>query len=248
MKKTLILLWFITVAAITYAQPFTEKRFYDNYNRLTADSTKAFSYAVITFTDSTKKAGIKKVWTLDGKLKSITSLSDIASYECNGWEFVYHDNGQLKSQAWYNKGKLDGELLTCYATGVIKRQDIYQNDSLISGHCFTPAGKDTIWFKYISPAEYEGGLWAISRFVNAKMKYPKEAEKNEIQGTVYIQFIIDANGNISEEKIVSNTHRLLNEEAMRLFKLLPPTWKTRKVDGEPVPWHARLPLMFKLFY
>jgi protein TonB len=229
--------------SFTYGQALTEKKFYDSTHRIT-DSAHAHSYSITRYTDSTKKAGNIKTWSADGRLESDISYSNIAKGERNGQEINYHKNGQLKSQIRNNQGKLDGEVTTYYATGQLKRKDTYKNDSLLAGNCFTLAGKDTTWFPYITNAQYEGGNQAIMKFIRSKIVYPKRAWENGLAGKVIIAFFVDEEGVVYNERIISNTEPLLNEEALRVFRLLPSKWKPALLDGEPVKSRYVLPIYF----
>lgn len=221
------------------------KKFYDSTWKVT-DSSKASYYDITTYSDTTKTAGTIKNWFIDGRPRTDISYSNISKSVQHGYEKHYHENGQLKSQLWFNQGKLDGEVTTYYATGQLKRKDQYKNDSLISGNCFTRAGKDTAWFPYQVNGQYEGGNQALMKFISSNIRYPKRAREMGFEGKVMIQFILDKNGIVNNERIISNTEWLLNEETLRVFRLVPSKWKPAMLDGEPVKSRFVLPIAFRL--
>src|SRR5687767_15550979 len=106
MNRLYLLVIFVLTTVTCYSQS-TATNFYDSAWRKT-DSGRAAFHEVIYYTDIAKKAGTVKRWLANGTPRSAISYSDIATYKRHGSELIYHPNGQLKSQCWYNDGKLDG--------------------------------------------------------------------------------------------------------------------------------------------
>ncbi|HCM29625.1 MAG TPA: hypothetical protein DHW83_02230, partial [Bacteroidales bacterium] len=52
------------------------------------------------------------------------------------------------------------------------------------------------------PAQFPGGDEALLKFIRKKIKYPKQAIKNKISGTVYVQFIVEKDGSISDVTVI----------------------------------------------
>jgi periplasmic protein TonB len=244
MNRLYLLVIFALTTLAGYSQPIATN-FYDSTWKKT-DSVRAAFYEVIHYTDTAKKAGTVKLWLANGTPKSAISYSDIAKYKRHGSELIYHPNGQLKSQCWYSDGKLDGEVITYYASGQVKRKDKYQIDSLITGQCFSSTGKDTAWFPYLINAGFKGGYQEMFSFVLKHFRYPKKAIQIGIEGQVMIEFRIGKNGEVSHEKIISRTDPMINEEALRIFHLMHGRWLPAQLDGEPVMAYLRMPVLFKL--
>lgn len=93
--------------------------------------------------------------------------------------------------------------------------------------------------------EYPGGASAMENFINDNIKYPKAAKDKGIQGKVYVQFIVEKDGAISEVKIRRGAHALLDEEAMRVIKLMP-KWKPGSMRGRRVRVRYTIPITFAL--
>lgn len=100
---------------------------------------------------------------------------------------------------------------------------------------------------FIDPPTYPGGQAALSQFLSDNIKYPKEAEKNSIQGRVLVGFIVDVDGAISESRIEHSSHTLLDREALRVIRQMP-AWNPakEKASGKPVKVRYHLPVTFKL--
>ena len=81
----------------------------------------------------------------------------------------------------------------------------------------------------------------IGQFVANEFKYPEEAKQMVIQGKMYISFTIDKDGEVSDIFITRGVHELLDEEAIRVVKLLP-TMIPAKLGGQPVRMRYTLPI------
>ena len=77
------------------------------------------------------------------------------------------------------------------------------------------------------------------------MVYPKIAKESGITGTVYVQFVVEANGSISNVKLARGIGGGCDEEAMRVVKAMP-KWKPGKQNGRPVRVSFTLPIKFLL--
>ena len=93
--------------------------------------------------------------------------------------------------------------------------------------------------------QFPGGEEAMYRFIASNAHYPKEARENGIQGTVYLTFIVERDGSISNVRILRSPSDLLSEEASRVVKSMP-RWKPGKAAGKNVRVQYTLPLHFQL--
>lgn len=106
--------------------------------------------------------------------------------------------------------------------------------------------EDDIIFTVVEQqAEFPGGFEAMGKFLGKNMKYPAKARRMDIQGSVFVSFVIDKNGNISDPQIIKGISAECDEEAIRVVKLMPP-WKPGKQNGKPVKCRFVLPIKFKL--
>jgi len=93
--------------------------------------------------------------------------------------------------------------------------------------------------------EYPGGQEALAAFMIKEVKYPRKAKREGIEGKVYVSFVVDTDGSITEVGILHGVHPLLDEEAMRAVRLMP-KWTPGKQNGKPVKTKFSLPVVFKL--
>ena len=92
---------------------------------------------------------------------------------------------------------------------------------------------------------FPGGEAGLMRYLHENIKYPPEAAKNNIEGRVVVQFIIDKTGEVGEVKVVRPISEELDAEAVRVVKTLP-NFEPGRQDGEAVAVWYTLPISFKL--
>ena len=85
----------------------------------------------------------------------------------------------------------------------------------------------------------------INQYLAITMKYPKEAQIQKIQGRVFVKFVVDADGVITETEITKSAHPILDEEALRVVKSMPP-WIPGRQNDKPVRVYYTLPINFRL--
>ncbi len=92
--------------------------------------------------------------------------------------------------------------------------------------------------------EFPGGDLALQKFIKNSMGYPKSEKNKDIEGTVYVTFIIDKEGNVTNAKVAGEEESLY-EEALRIINSFP-RWKPGKQDGKPVNVRVTLPVKLDL--
>jgi len=105
---------------------------------------------------------------------------------------------------------------------------------------------DKTFTKVEIESSYPGGPSAWMRYLNKTFRYPQEAQDNEIQGTVVVQFIVDKEGNVSDVEAVSGpTNGGLRDEAIRVIKKSG-KWEPAVQNGRKVKSYKKQPITFKL--
>ena len=103
---------------------------------------------------------------------------------------------------------------------------------------------DKTFTKVEIESEYPGGAAAWQRYLNRNLHYPDEAQNNEIQGTVVVQFIVDKEGKVSDVEAISGPNEL-REEAMRVIRKSG-NWTPAVQNGRQVKSYKKQPIVFKL--
>jgi TonB family protein len=92
---------------------------------------------------------------------------------------------------------------------------------------------------------FKNGFDGLSQFLGSNMKYPKEARQNKIEGTVYVEFIVEKDGKLSEIKAIKEFEASCDAEALRVVKTMP-EWTPGLLQGKAVRTKMVLPIKFKL--
>jgi protein TonB len=93
--------------------------------------------------------------------------------------------------------------------------------------------------------EYPGGIQELYNFIGKNFKYPEMARAANVQGKVYVQFVVGKDGSIGDVKILRGLGSGLDEEATRVVKMMP-KWKAGKQRGKEVKVRYNLPIVCKL--
>lgn len=93
--------------------------------------------------------------------------------------------------------------------------------------------------------EFPGGELALRKWLSSNIKYPTIAAENGIQGKVYVTFVVDKDGSISNATIVRGVDPSLDQEALRVVNQLP-RWKPGMQRGKPVRVSYTVPINFQL--
>ncbi len=93
--------------------------------------------------------------------------------------------------------------------------------------------------------EYEGGLEAMMKFLQKKIHYPRVPRQMQIEGTVYVRFLVNGDGSVSDVEVIRGIHPDCDREAMRVISMLP-SWKGGSHNGRPVSVRMVLPIKFEL--
>ena len=92
---------------------------------------------------------------------------------------------------------------------------------------------------------FPGGSDSLNIFQEQNLQYPEQDKNDHIEGTVNLTLSIDEDGTITDVKVESGVHPLLDEEAVRYAKLMP-KWNPLIVDGKPTKTEVTFPVTFKL--
>ena len=93
--------------------------------------------------------------------------------------------------------------------------------------------------------EFPGGDLGLMKYIQKNVRYPAIAKEYNITGKVYISFIVDKQGSVTNVKVVRGVDKNLDEEAVRVVKSLP-KYKPGKQRGKPVRVMFKSPINFTL--
>ncbi len=105
--------------------------------------------------------------------------------------------------------------------------------------------KEEVFVSVEQMPEFPGGEGELRTFIQKNLKYPAIAKENRIVGRVYIEFVVNKNGEIDRIKILRSPHGSLSEEAIRVIKIMP-KWVPGKQNGISVSTRINMPIIFEL--
>jgi len=92
---------------------------------------------------------------------------------------------------------------------------------------------------------FPGGDEARIRFLTNNIKYPQMARESSIQGTVYVTFVVERDGAVTDVRVLRGIGGGCDEEAIRVIKAMP-RWSPGKQRGKPVRVQFNMPIKFTL--
>lgn len=93
--------------------------------------------------------------------------------------------------------------------------------------------------------EFPGGDQALLKFLAKEVKYPVVAQENGIEGRVFVSFVIDETGSITDIHVIRGVDPALDSEALRVIRNMP-KWKPGKQGGKTVKVRYNVPISFEL--
>ena len=96
----------------------------------------------------------------------------------------------------------------------------------------------------VLPQPY-GGEAAWAKFLQRNMRYPQQAIDAKAQGKVFLSFVVEKDGHISDIVVERGVGYGLDEEAVRVLKSAP-AWKPGIQNGHPVRVKFTMPITFQL--
>ena len=92
---------------------------------------------------------------------------------------------------------------------------------------------------------FPGGDLGLMKFIQKNTKYPPIAKENDITGKVFVSYVVNKKGKVTNVKVARSVDRYLDAEAVRVVKLLPYT-TAGKQRGKPVNVQYTIPINFTL--
>lgn len=93
--------------------------------------------------------------------------------------------------------------------------------------------------------EFPGGESAMPAFLHKHTQYPADARQQKKQGTVYLSFVVNEDGRITDVKVLRSVFPSLDKEAVRIVSVMP-NWKPGMQNGKAVKCQFNFPVRFVL--
>jgi TonB family protein len=95
------------------------------------------------------------------------------------------------------------------------------------------------------PPSFPGGEDALDEFISSNLKFPEAAMQKGIQGTVFVTFVVEKNGSVSNVRILRGLGFGCDEEAIRIVQSFP-AWNPGTQRKKPMRVQCNVPIRFIL--
>jgi len=106
-------------------------------------------------------------------------------------------------------------------------------------------GEEQVFVVVEEMPQFVGGFDELVKFLGKEVKYPEKAKKENIQGKVFVSFVVSSTGKVEQAKIERGVDPSLDAEALRVVNQMP-DWTPGKQRGQAVSVSYTMPIMFKL--
>lgn len=163
-----------------------------------------------------------------------------------GKETLYYEDGKKQAEGVHADNGAEHDWISYFPSGTVSGKAHYKGDDQVSASFFNEDGSPNKTLKvFMQESKFPGGDRGWAQYLQSEMNYPKKAVKNEIQGTVVVQFIVTENGAISNVEVAKSVDPLLDAEAVRVVKKMP-SWQPAFFAGRNVKSYKKQPITFRL--
>jgi TonB family protein len=210
---------------------------------------------------------LKQIWTTSkGGFLDASNPKTVATYwTANGKQLVKDGHGQAKYESKVNSLKDSTQHVTFVEEGRYEKgmkQGIwtgrYSDDSYFftetfdKGVCLGGKSKTfnddstTYTIREMMP-EFKGGMEGLGQFLSNNLRYPASAQKANVQGRVFISFVVCEDGSLCDYEILKGVHPDVDREALRVTKAMSGHWQPGVRRGKNVRVKYNLPINFSLY-
>lgn len=265
MKLKLSIIIFLTCLPV-FSQKDSIVNFFDNNNKIVTDKTKAKTFEILTkqndslwlsrkYRRNGKLYYYQNYRTIDKKIKIGESISynkhgkmiELCFYNYEGLKHgrykSWFDNGSLNKEGRFYNGKKEGLFKMYHYNGVLAGKAIFKKDSIIQDIYYNLNGDitDKICIDCKKKPTFKGGLAEYRKELGKLNK----AINYKIDGDIYIHFVIDIQGNITDVTIDEDIPDKLHDELVHFFESIK-GWSVATDANRKVPFNYTQKINFKL--
>ncbi len=177
--------------------------------------------------------------------------SFIMNFNTNGEEhgayISFSSEGLPEDRGSYSIGEKNGEWNYFFDSGERSGTVDYQSGLVVKSTYWNEDGSTVTDTNQVVNQEptFPGGEREMYVFLSKNVKYPKKAINNNIQGRVYVSFVVEKNGEITDVKLARGQHPLIDQEAMRVVREMP-IWSPGISHNRIRRIRYNLPVVFQL--
>jgi len=141
-----------------------------------------------------------------------------------------------------------GQYKSYYLDGSTKQISAYSENEEIANENWDKEGKktlDNVFGEADNMPEYQGGEKELLKYLAKNIRYPESARENNIQGTVYINFIVMEDGSVDQINVLRGIGGGCDQESLRVVRNMP-KWNPGTHKGKPIRLIYTAPVRFIL--
>ena len=188
------------------------------------------------------------IWLEKEPAQGKSASGDYLNQRKSGLWTQLDTSGMIESVHTWEDGKKHGKFFLYNSAGEKTNEGLYRNDTLIAELFKQPVIKKP----YLKNCEnnvitdvHDCTDVLLPQYIYSALKYPAQARKNKIEGSVVAQWDISANGSVQNIRVPQSLSNEIRDEVVRVLKNMP-DWNPALKDGVPVKWTVTLPINFGL--
>ena len=135
--------------------------------------------------------------------------------------------------------------LPIFAFGLMVPEQAAAQDVVVKAPASNVSSEDEVFEIVEQNPAFPGGMQGLMTFLSQNLTYPKEAQKDSVEGRVLVQFVVSKDGTVVKPQVFKSVHPLLDAEAVRVVSMMP-KWQPGFQKGKAVSVRFTLPVTFKL--
>jgi len=212
----------------------------------------AYSRALWMKTDAVTCQSLAKVHLLRSDTAQFCKYSASFSMEDDGEKEFYHAHCLREDSVPFAETGSDPN---SYPLAVVAKRTWSRASNQTVYKLFDAEGKmllsmyatpvDTVFLVMDEMPQFLEGEAAMFTFLGKNVRYPEGAIDRNIQGVVYLNFIVETDGTLEQVTLLRGLHHSIDEESVRVVRAMPP-WKPGLFRGTPVRASFNLPIRYTL--
>lgn len=159
---------------------------------------------------------------------------------------VEFGNQKLIEFGTYRNGRKDGPWRGEFTNAKPYYDEEFRAGELVKGTSYSNEGNPVEYTIEEQQAAFKGGQLALSNFLIRTLRYPVDAQRARAQGKVFVSFVVETNGTISDVQVLNHPNHYLEQEAIRVVRQMDDYWNPGLQRGRPVKSRFTLPITFQL--
>ncbi len=253
MKLLTIIL--LVLPTTTFAQ---EKVFFDMEDNRVPDEDRAFYYRVTEYAKVKPRKSITTIteyFVFNDQLKKSASFLTVDPTVLVGEYKEFYITGQPRVNGTYDRGNKMAGFKTYHYNGQLASEISSNQEGELVITKWDHAGQlasqklyfdDEVYSEVEEWPYFFGGKEELYKFLGLNVKYPYRAASKKVEGKVFVQFVVNHDGTLSDIEVIRGIGEGCDEEAIRVIELTNKMWVPGKHEEKIVKTRMVVPISFKL--